>query len=461
MKQSMTRKLRRLFTVACLSAMLALAGCGETAPQESSTAESQESTSQQQSGQEQSGQQQNQNEHLSSLLGKWELIAEIGEEYYEYSEDSGSTIEVYEEEGKYKLDYIESRYGYTELCGMVLHETTQLKYAGLEAADWYGEFSRKTAPDIAYQLVKLTEDTIKLQIHAAYSHEDDGQTVEEFYDSYYVYVKADSPNREQVQAEYQYPNTVTVSNIRELYQAFDNNIRIILKAGKYNISELTPEERSNSNLNHGYDYETGEEIAYPWDSLYVRYLHDIMLEGEEGAEVIISTEDAYAAPLSFDYCSRISLKNLTLGHDVEPGSCSGCVLDLQSTDKVRVQDCRLYGSGTYGIEAESCYDIRVENSEIYECTYGLVRLVSSGHASFQNCTMRDSVGFSMFDLSGVWDTEFKDCVIRDNTVSYPDEAFIRVNSGEATFDSCTFTGNTYTYMKDGTIVMKNCIVDDN
>ena len=456
MKQSMTRKLRLLATTVCLSAMLVLAGCGETAQPESSTTESQESTSQEQSGQEQ-----NQGGHLSSLLGKWEMIAEISTGYYEYFQDSGCTIEVYEEDGKYRLDYIHNWYDYTELCGMVLEETTQPKYAGLEAADWYGVFSRKTASNVTYQLVKLTEDTVKLQIHAKYSYEEDGQTVEDAMDTYYVYVKADSPNREQVETEYQYRNTVTVSNTLELFQAVADNTRIILKAGEYNISELTPEERCSANLNHDRDYETGEEISYPWDSLYAADMHDIMLEGEEGAEVIISTEDAYAAPLYFMNCSRISLKNLTVGHDVEPGYCAGSVLALSSTNNVRVENCRLYGSGTYGIEAESCYDIRVENSDIYECTYGLVRLYSTGRSYFRNCTLKDSVGFTMFSLDEVWDTEFKDCAIRDNFVSYEDEAFISANDGGVTFDSCTFQGNRYSYLKNGSVTMKNCTLDDN
>ena len=67
----------------------------------------------------------------------------------------------------------------------------------------------------------------------------------------------------------------------------------------------------------------------------------------------------------------------------------------------------------------------------------------------------------MFSLDEVWDTEFKDCVIVDNFVTYEDEAFISANGSEVTFDSCTFQGNRYSYLKNGSVTMKNCTLDDN
>ncbi len=47
---------------------------------------------------------------------------------------------------------------------------------------------------------------------------------------------------------------------------------------------------------------------------------------------------------------------------------------LDGCRDINIDKCSLYGCGTYRITATDSSEITVENTEIYECTYGLVEL---------------------------------------------------------------------------------------
>ena len=454
----MMKKFKSSLALVSCSMLLLLGGCSSgavTVEQQSTTAAERENPTAKQ-------QEQAVSEHLDSIVGEWNLLVMQGDEYYQLAEDldSAGSLDIYVEDGKYKIDYLGKDYGYSEYYGMELKEVAKPKTEGNDAADWYAEFSRKKAENYFYDIVKLTDDTLKLHIHTTYSYEDSGKTTEESYDNYYIYVRKDSPDLEQIIFDYRYTNTVTVSTIKELYEAIQSNTHIILKEGIYNISQLPPEERENPNLNYWYDYETDSYITNDSDTIAVKYVNDLLIEGEKGAAVKICTEEFSEAPLLFDGCNHISLVNLTLGHEVEPGHCSGAVLSLNNSNSVDVKQCRLYGSGTYGVEAYGSYAIHVEDCRIYECTYGLVSLNSSGDITFKNCNMNNSTGYNMFYMNSSWNVAFENCAVTDNTSAYEDSPFICSYSGNAAFTNCTFTGNKYGSLYVGDVVFESCSFSD-
>lgn len=192
----------------------------------------------------------------------------------------------------------------------------------------------------------------------------------------------------------------------------------------------------------------------------MKYVDNLLIEAREGANVTICTENAYEAPLSFEVCNNVTLSGLTLGHQVEPGSCSGAVVLLNNTNVVNIEDCRLYGCGTYGIEANYSNDINVIDTEIYECTYGLVHLLYTGHVTFKNCSMHDSTGFDMIDLQNVWDILFDGCKITDNSVYYDTSALMNSIGDDIKFTNCHFKGNSYVNFKFGSAELENCSISD-
>ena len=114
---------------------------------------------------------------------------------------------------------------------------------------------------------------------------------------------------------------------------------------------------------------------YFWDSAYdgpclvisgVSNLH-IVGQGKDKTELVAVPR--YADVLRFVNCENISVEALTAGH-TKTGECAGDVLAFSNVSDLTVRDCGLYGCGCYGIRGENCYNMLVENTEIYSCSFG-------------------------------------------------------------------------------------------
>lgn len=474
MKQKIVRQsVKGLAAALCLTMMMGLSGCGEAVP---GTAESQstevsastESTGTQ-TGESQTGSAVTSvDSRLQGLLGEWKMFAE----YYEdgeiwMSEDYGGSTEVtfFEEDGKIKADYYSYSEGSTEIYGAALQVINE-KMEPDSKTDWYAEFGRRERDgSLHYYKVSLEGDLIHLVGHSEYTYDDyeTGKQEVNTYEWGNIGVQSNNPQREAILDTYRYTETVTVSNIKELYNAIGSKKHIILKAGTYNISNLADADKMNDMVNQRsyYDDENYEYVTYnvTEDTIYMGDIYYLFLEGEEGAEVTICTNDAYVAPLEFGSASHIVLKNLTVGHNVERGHCTGSVVCMSDSRDITIDNCKLYGCGTYGVEAYSTGSIHVKNSDIYDCSYGIVSLSNCYESTFENCTMRDSDGYSMFDLRNSWGITFRDCTITNN-VSDGYFAFIESTANSNVFENCIFKENTYSSLKNGEVSMKKCMIND-
>ena len=473
----MSKKIRGLIALAIISASMTFStgcGTGSTGKEAASAPENDGNAGEDNVAQSEEGAENGadaagsavagQSENLDSLLGEWVKIASMGEGYYSSAVDieSEGTLDIYVEDGYYKVDYVENENVYGEYYGIKIYEVEKPDYRGNDAAPWYAQFTRRKAPNVVHDIALIDKDVIKLHIHYSYSYQEEetGETIEDIYDSYEVYARKDSANIDDIILKYRYNNTVNVSNIRELYEAISDNTRIILEAGTYNISQLPFEKRQNDKINYVYNDETWDPVFYNRDTICVTSVNNLKIEAKEGANVTICTEDAYEAPLSFDCCNNVTLSGLTLGHQVEPGSCSGAVVLLNDTNVVNIENCRLYGCGTYGIEADYSHNMNINDTEIYECTYGLVNLFHTDNVTFRNCSMHDSTGFDMIDLQNVRNILFDGCNITDNFVYYDTSALIDSIGDDVKFTNCHFDDNSYVNFKFGDADFENCSISD-
>ena len=473
----MSMKIRRLIALAVISAAMTFptgCGAGSTGEETASALENGGNAGTDSAAQNEEGADSEtdaagstaagQSENLDSLLGEWVKIASMGEEFYSTPVDieSAGTLDIYVEDGFYKADYVENENEFGEYYGIKMNEVEKPDYPGNDAASWYAQFTRRKAPNVMYDIALLDKDVIKLHIHHSYFYRDEesGDEIEDISDNYAVYVRKDSADIDDIIFKYRYINTVNVSSIRELYEAINDNTRIILEEGTYNISQLPFEQRHNDKVNYVYNEENWEPEFDNQDTICVRSVNNLLIEAEEGAGVTICTEDGYEAPLSFESCHNVTLSGLTLGHQVEPGECSGSVVFLNDTRRVTIEDCRLYGSGTYGVEADYSHDIDVNDTEIYECTYGLVHLFHTGNVTFRDCSMHDSTGFDMIDLQNVWNILFDGCSITDNFVYYDTSALIHSTGDDVKFTNCHFEGNSCANFRSGSAELENCSISD-
>jgi len=169
-----------------------------------------------------------------------------------------------------------------------------------------------------------------------------------------------------------------------------------------------------------------------------------------------------AAVLDFNSCDHVVLKNLTCGHNIEQGYCTGSVILMEYCNNITIEDCRLYGCGTYGVESYDSNQLSVKNTEIYDCSYGLVDLYRTRDARFFSCRMYNSKEFNMFGFNDCSNIIFELCEVSGNESSSDYFSFIQNQSPEEViFQECTFTKNKYKNFMSGKVKMQNCTISEN
>lgn len=203
-------------------------------------------------------------------------------------------------------------------------------------------------------------------------------------------------------------DVVYASTVDEFLAAIAPGANIILKDGDYNLTrasnypQKTWEELAEGRSVQGSDYYYWIP-CYDGYSLSITGVNDLTIQAEDGANVQIMTAPRYADVLHFERCQGISLSNLTVGHTIEKGSCTGGVLDFESTDNVVVDGCSLYGCGTWGVYARDCQQMQVIGSKIYDCSEGAVQLGMCRDVQVDRCEIYECEGYG--GLLEVWQSE--------------------------------------------------------
>jgi hypothetical protein len=130
----------------------------------------------------------------------------------------------------------------------------------------------------------------------------------------------------------------------------------------------------------------------------------------------ILADPRYAWVLNFEHCTNLALRHLTIGH-TKSGYCMGGVLRFKNCKNITLEDCQLFGCGTYGLEFVDCENIEVVGTTIKECTYGAVRLTNVSSAAFRGCQIHNNEGFELFELDGLIEgVTLQDCNIFQNKI---------------------------------------------
>ena len=183
---------------------------------------------------------------------------------------------------------------------------------------------------------------------------------------------------------------VEVSTVDELIAAIAPGTEIVLADGEYDLSTAKGYGKDSTDY-----WFWSEEFDGP--ALVITGVDDLVIRSESGdvTKCTISAVPRYANVLSFRSCTGVTLQGLTAGHTVEPGYCTGGVLDFYGCHGVMVNNCGLYGCGILGIQASTCRDITVKHCDIYECSYGGVAMSDVNGVNIENCLFRDLGGNAM------------------------------------------------------------------
>ncbi len=223
--------------------------------------------------------------------------------------------------------------------------------------------------------------------------------------------------------------TIRVSTVEELFGAIAPGAVIELAPGTYNISEFLKENEKVT-----WDY-VEPEYGYDGWQANILWVEDLTIRGAEGGKVELVTEPRYADVLNFQNCSNVTIGNMTIGHTVEKGSCEGAVLSFGYCRDITMDKLDLYGCGTYGFEADHTTGIKMKDSTIRDCSYGIVDIYFGSDILFQDCSFRNNEGF---DLVSFYDTfaRFDGCTFSGNKGT----ELLPMNGGDsgAIFEKCSF-----------------------
>lgn len=236
--------------------------------------------------------------------------------------------------------------------------------------------------------------------------------------------------------------TVTVSTPTDFLKAIGSNKTIYLNSGDYDLSSVVGVGSSNVTWEDQYD---GSQIL-------ISNVSNLKIIGKGNARILVTP--MYTWVMKFYQSQNITLDNFTMGHIVG-GSCIGGVVSLDSCKNVKITNCKMFGSGTYGMEANNCDNIAVDKCDIYKCTYGLLVLSSSTNVNFSRTRFRETGEFDLISISNCKSVNFRTCVFEKNFNSgdYSSYYFFKIDtdynydgiSSGITINTCSFRDNKIYY----------------
>ena len=172
-------------------------------------------------------------------------------------------------------------------------------------------------------------------------------------------------------------------------------------------------------------------------------MKNLIIKGEQNSSIEVDPRYSYC--LYFINCENCEVHNLTIGH-TEGGYCSGGVIGVRGGRMTLVKDCDLYGCGTYGLDLIETSDFALMNSNIHDCTYGIMELRSCVSVKFTKCDFFSNREYSLVEGYGVEGLVFDDCL--DNTfylmgcqVYHPSEHLGSMNMCEQIGNKTVFIDN--------------------
>jgi hypothetical protein len=228
---------------------------------------------------------------------------------------------------------------------------------------------------------------------------------------------------------------VHVSTAAELLNAIAPNTKITLASGTYDLSSVNFTAVKNDHILW--------ETVYDGTEIIITGVKNCIIAGTDAALTNLVVKPRYADVLSFSDCSGIKINKLTVGHTPEQGYCTGGVLNFSSSETIAVNSCVLYGCGTYGITMEDVRGLAVRDTEIKDCSNGIIVGLNSSAVLFDNCRFHDCYGYLPISLDTCKNIAFKNCMIESNSGW---DYFISISiCDNISFTDCTFTKNSADY----------------
>ena len=158
------------------------------------------------------------------------------------------------------------------------------------------------------------------------------------------------------------------------------------------------------------------EYCNDGQQLVLKNMRNLVIRGKRNSSIEVNPR--YSFCLSFIDCEGCRVQNLTIGH-TEGGYCDGGVIGVEGGRNNAIASCDLYGCGTYGVVARQTSVLTVTNTNIHDCTYGIMELYSSESVTFENCDFFSNREYELITNNGCENTVFRGCRFFANWADAP------------------------------------------
>lgn len=224
---------------------------------------------------------------------------------------------------------------------------------------------------------------------------------------------------------------IEVATTAELLAAIGPDRIVRLAPGEYNLSRGEAPE----NLWIGWTQPTAGHYG-----LVVRGVRDLDLVGPGDRPARIVVESGHVCALEFRGVENVAMTNIEVeaGHLAERREAP--VLRLAEADGFRLDNCRLFGGGSYGLVVTGSSGVEVRESSIQDCTMGIVSAHEAKGLRFSSSRMTGNSGsgnaIEFRDCAGV---VFEQCDFFDN---HARGAFLSIWESDVTIVNCTMRRNS-------------------
>ncbi|WP_316163387.1 right-handed parallel beta-helix repeat-containing protein [Bradyrhizobium sp. SZCCHNRI20481] len=230
---------------------------------------------------------------------------------------------------------------------------------------------------------------------------------------------------------------ISIETVRALIQSVSSHRIVHVSSVEILLNDGFPLATENVRWNSVFD---GKELV-------IAGVEHFEIEGDDAALLV---EPQYSWVITFENCRNIAITDLTLGH-VSAGYCQGGVLRFVNCNGVKVRNCDLYGSGTYGFEFENCADVDVDNTTVRDCSYGILKISNSQNITFTGCVFADNREFDLCSFFGeVEQIMFRKCSFERNQSGYSMFRMDGITGGGGVYVwGCKFSYNVCRRLNDG------------
>ena len=177
---------------------------------------------------------------------------------------------------------------------------------------------------------------------------------------------------------------ITVTTVDEFLNAIGSDRTIVL-------------DGTNFKLTTAMNYGTGETDLYNWcyspdgPSLIIYDVKNLTIKAKSSDPATTTFEAVphSADVLSFIRCENITVTGFTIGHTKNKASSYGGALDFEGCSNIKIENMRINGCGGKGIHTDSCNDIDIINTEIFDCDNGAGWFTDTNGINFVDCNIHD------------------------------------------------------------------------